>query len=797
MPNVNISPNAVYDDGTHVQPVRTGADLLFDVLNGSTSASGTLTLNSTSHATKGAITLNHSTLTANASSYSDAFFIKADGGLGFGTSTPGATWDFYRSNSGSTATLQAQNFAGGSNSDMQIIVSAGDATMKTAQFRFNNFTDSAGAGGSLNWSDSGNNVLATIKSPTYSADTDKGAITLKAGSFGSDTVLDGDIYINTTLIGLTAMVATTGVSATAVFIDGTPNNGTFYFKVSPIDMAGREGIASSEVSVTLSEGVPTDTARITWSATTGAASYRIYKGTSAGAENTYYTTTALTYDWNGGAGTAGTPKTVNQGYQNIFNQSGYTYFNAGNVNIGTTTAQNYKLYVGGTSYFSGILQAAANIKLTGGTYIYPSANSTTSMAFSNASGTRILTVDTSNSRVGIGASITPSATLHVGGNIMLTAGSKIVPATNSTTALGIGNASATTYVNFDTTNSRVGIGNTAPATQLDIFANVAVTPDDTKGLGLINTTAATVGAQKYSPAIRWRGFGWKTGGTAASRSTDWRSFVVPVQGASNPASYLTFQNSTNGGAYADILVIKYTPDGLASLDKLVGINTTTPAQALDVNGGLITGGTYGQSAPVTLDLSWDGVSANQAYSKWTWNDGGGGVSTAYLGLDNIFGTGDLFIQGQTISTGYTILESYGGAGLALSTGNGNLPILFHINRTEYMRLDSVGRLGIGTTTPTSNLQVSGSVALTYVEKTATYTLSSSDYTVNCTSGTFTLNLPTAVGIQGRVYVIKNSGAGTITIDPNGAQLIDGAATLALATTTKVMIQSTNAGWITI
>lgn len=88
-----------------------------------------------------------------------------------------------------------------------------------------------------------------------------------------------------------------------------------------------------------------------------------------------------------------------------------------------------------------------------------------------------------------------------------------------------------------------------------------------------------------------------------------------------------------------------------------------------------------------------------------------------------------------------------------------------------------------------------SINLPYVEKTATYTLTDSDYTVNCTANTFNITLPTAVGKQGRIYNVKNTGLGTITVNTTSSETIDGELTQTLVKPTNMQIQSTNANWI--
>jgi hypothetical protein len=85
-------------------------------------------------------------------------------------------------------------------------------------------------------------------------------------------------------------------------------------------------------------------------------------------------------------------------------------------------------------------------------------------------------------------------------------------------------------------------------------------------------------------------------------------------------------------------------------------------------------------------------------------------------------------------------------------------------------------------------------------KTANYTLTASDGTVtgDTTGGGFTLTLPTAVGIAGRIYYVKNTGspANNLTIATTGGQTIDGAATQVIsATNASLSVQSNGSNWI--
>lgn len=59
-----------------------------------------------------------------------------------------------------------------------------------------------------------------------------------------------------------------------------------------------------------------------------------------------------------------------------------------------------------------------------------------------------------------------------------------------------------------------------------------------------------------------------------------------------------------------------------------------------------------------------------------------------------------------------------------------------------------------------------------VSKTTDYTATTDDGVILC-SGNFVVTLPTAVGIGGKIFYIKNIGDGTITASGNASETIDG------------------------
>ena len=93
----------------------------------------------------------------------------------------------------------------------------------------------------------------------------------------------------------------------------------------------------------------------------------------------------------------------------------------------------------------------------------------------------------------------------------------------------------------------------------------------------------------------------------------------------------------------------------------------------------------------------------------------------------------------------------------------------------------------------------GSFAAGIITTTIALTLTASHYTVLCnaTAATFTITLPTAIGISGRIYNIKkiDSTGNAVTVDANASETIDGDLTKSLNLQNEsITIQSNGTSW---
>lgn len=109
----------------------------------------------------------------------------------------------------------------------------------------------------------------------------------------------------------------------------------------------------------------------------------------------------------------------------------------------------------------------------------------------------------------------------------------------------------------------------------------------------------------------------------------------------------------------------------------------------------------------------------------------------------------------------------------------------------------IGYLAVGTSSAADWKRIA-LASIATITTTATLTAASeSTQLANAASGAIVVNLPAAASAAGQVFNIKkiDSSANTVTIDPNGAETIDGAATSVLtAQYQSLQIQSNGSAW---
>lgn len=126
-----------------------------------------------------------------------------------------------------------------------------------------------------------------------------------------------------------------------------------------------------------------------------------------------------------------------------------------------------------------------------------------------------------------------------------------------------------------------------------------------------------------------------------------------------------------------------------------------------------------------------------------------------------------------------------------------LSLFFVVLSTLYSQGVTVTPGGVGTA-PSGNPRAA-IVSVAFTTKTSNYTIGNNDYMVNCSSGTFAVTLPSAVGRTGRQYLIKNSGSGLITINTTASQTIDAdvSGAIVLSRWDAILVVSDGSNWLII
>jgi hypothetical protein len=368
------------------------------------------------------------------------------------------------------------------------------------------------------------------------------------------------------------------------------------------------------------------------------------------------------------------------------------------------------------------------------------------------------------------------------------------------------------YLRFGTNNAErmritsggnVGIDYTAPAARLAVNGTALINTNTDNGVDRlqvsgsalastlkVNTSGQTTTISNYYAGGTGRNI-WIGGGGTSSNSSAWGN--VSLGDAALNAITSGFFNVAIGGSALQALT---SGDRNMALGFEAGPGITSGRQntAMGANalGNLSTGSDNtgigsGSLANLTTPSSNIGIGAQS-----------GAYFTPGVGSNNTTSSQSIYIGNDTRSSANGNTNEMVFGHTAIGQGSNTVTLGNSSITKTFLR----GNTMVNTTTDNGvdELQVNGSIQGTgfnqaYTARTTTYTAATTDYFIDCTSGTFTVNLFTAVGNTGRILIIKNSGTGTITVDPNGSQTIDGATTQTLSTQwSRVHIISDGANW---
>lgn len=332
------------------------------------------------------------------------------------------------------------------------------------------------------------------------------------------------------------------------------------------------------------------------------------------------------------------------------------------------------------------------------------------------------------------------------------------------------------------------------------------------------TTLNTLTASTQSFAIGTTGTDFTISSSGSTHTFRMPSSSSISRGLLTAANWITFNNKIGGSGTVNY-VSKFTAVGTVGVSQifdngsLVGIGTASPTSTLHLVGTFkYVDGNQSSGYVLTSDAS----------GNATWQAGGGGgsvisvsgtsnritstggatpvidISASYVGQSSITTLGTI---ATGVWSGTTITVAKGGTGNTTFTAYS----VVCAGTTSTGTFQNVNGLGSSGDVLTSNgaaalpsWQPAGSSSgsiFAYVAKTANYTTIITDCTVDCTANTFTITLLTAVGNTGKIFNIKNSGTGIITIGTTSAQTIDGLTTQLLSPSDCATVQSTGLNWI--
>jgi len=369
---------------------------------------------------------------------------------------------------------------------------------------------------------------------------------------------------------------------------------------------------------------------------------------------------------------------------------------------------------------------------------------------------------------------------YLGGNQII---GGLLQVTGTAISAGTFNASTTTPVNttrlnyegnFYTTNlNLLGAGDTATAAShyfVETASDGFVRPKTLANAQAEIVTTATVSATTLTAGSTSTGALKYNGTTAAAGQLD--------GGTTTPTG--TTRLNYGGAFYPTSLNLVGTADtATAATHYYVETGTdgvVRPKLLANVQSELVTTAAVNSAAATTVGTITTGV--------WNATDvslAAGGTNASLTAVN-----GGIVYSGASAMA----ISAAGTSGQVLLSGGAAAPTWGTV---------ALAAGGTGATTQIAALQNLGAIAAQTVAKTAAYTVVVGDRgDVILCSGTFSVSLTAAATLANGFSVgIINTGTGTITIDPNSAELIDGAATKVLTPGQSCIIITDGTSWRTL
>lgn len=352
-------------------------------------------------------------------------------------------------------------------------------------------------------------------------------------------------------IGVGQMSTPGGMSGTAGITGGSLTAGNYYYALVAVDIQGNTTTPGSQTGARNVASGTTGSVALSWGAVAGAASYRIYQGTTSGSLTQYLTTSgAVTTITDTGTGyTAGTPPTTNTAYNNYITNTVANSVNGITVGYGggkitSNTAIGFNALIANT---------VGNGNVAIGTYALQSSNQSSHVAIGYAA---------------------------------------LVNLTGGANCVSIGNASgrffgtAGTSNNISSTNS-IFIGyNSFPLASANtntivIGANTVGNGSNTTTIGNSSITSTYLAGSTYSSAFNPTAAQTTVAGSVSGNAV----FSTPFNGASYKY-VIAYCNSLNGTAaytisFTNTPVVTFASSGLSA--------STLTTSSLVVSGSSTTG----------------------------------------------------------------------------------------------------------------------------------------------------------------------------------------------------------------